>query len=110
MKTKYRLRRPADFRAVRAERKGARNEFLRLLVRSNALGHPRVGIVVTRRLGGAVVRNRMRRRLQAQTATRLAALGPYDFVLFPQPAALTLAPDGLAGALDRALRQAGVAE
>ena len=107
VKTKYRLRHSADFRAVRAERKGAGDEVLRVRVRANSVGHPRFGIVVTKRLGGAVVRNRLRRRLQAAAAAKLCSLGAYDLVLLPQPAAVAAGAGVLSGSLGRALVQVG---
>jgi ribonuclease P protein component len=44
--------------------------------RDDALGGPRVGFVVGRQVGGAVVRNRVRRQLQHLSADRLAELPP----------------------------------
>jgi ribonuclease P protein component len=35
--------------------------YMTLFVRENALGHPRLGIAATRKIGGAVVRNRAKR-------------------------------------------------
>ena len=40
------------------------NRFLALYARKNRLGQNRVGITVSKKLGGAVVRNRVRRRLR----------------------------------------------
>lgn len=103
MKAKHRLRRSADFRAVSAERKIAGDEVLRVRLRANSIGHPRVGIAVTKRLGGAVVRNRLRRRLRAAVAAQLPSLGAYDLVLLPQSAALAADPGALSLSLVRAL-------
>lgn len=110
VKTKYRLRHSADFQAVRAERTSAGDGVLRLRVRANYAGHPRVGVVVTKRLGGAVVRNRVRRRLQAAARAQLGAVGAYDVVLTPQPAATTARFETLSASLARALLLAGAAQ
>ncbi|MGA7362790.1 MAG: ribonuclease P protein component [Candidatus Dormiibacterota bacterium] len=110
MKTKYRLRHSADFQAVRVERTSAGDGVLRLRVRANYAGHPRVGVVVTKRLGGAVVRNRVRRRLQAAARAQLGAVGAYDVVLTPQPAATTARFETLSASLARALLLAGAAQ
>ena len=40
------------------------NRFLALYARKNRLGQNRVGITVSKKLGGAVVRNQVRRRLR----------------------------------------------
>lgn len=110
VKTKYRLRHSTDFQAVRAGRKGAGDDVLRVRVLANSLGHPRVGVVVTKRLGGAVVRNRLRRRLQAEVGGRLGSLGAYDLVLLPQPSAVTACSGALRASLARALLLTGVGQ
>jgi ribonuclease P protein component len=60
-----RVTRPADFRA--AVRRGVRvptgHTVLHVLRREG--GPPRFGFIVTKAVGGAVVRNRVRRRLRA---------------------------------------------
>ena len=44
--------------------KGVANGFLVLYARKNRLGENRVGVTVSKKLGKAVVRNRVRRRLR----------------------------------------------
>ncbi len=65
---------------------------------------PRVGFVVSRAVGSAVVRNRTKRRLRALAAGRLATIptGP-DVVVRANPAAATASFDELAADLDRLL-------
>ena len=60
------LRKRADFLAANAGRRAATPGFV-LLVRDRADGDEaiRVGFTVTKKIGGAVVRNRMKRRLRA---------------------------------------------
>ena len=43
---------------------GQANSFLVLYARRNRIGHNRVGVTVSKKLGHAVVRNRVRRRLR----------------------------------------------
>ena len=60
------IRKRADFLAANAGRRAATPGFV-LLVRDRADGDlaKRVGFTVTKKIGGAVVRNRMKRRLRA---------------------------------------------
>ena len=60
------LRRRADFLAANGGRRAATPGFV-LLVRPRGDGDPaiRLGITVTKKVGGAVVRNRMKRRFRA---------------------------------------------
>ena len=60
------LRRRSDFVAANRGKRAPTPGFL-LLVRTRDDGDPvmRIGITVTRKLGGAVVRNRMKRRFRA---------------------------------------------
>lgn len=59
-----RLRKRAEFRRVYEEGKKARGAHMVVFARSSPRGEVRFGITATRRLGGAVVRNRARRRVR----------------------------------------------
>ena len=70
------LRKRSDFLAANAGRRASAPGFV-LLVRDRADGDPakRVGFTVTKKIGGAVVRNRMKRRLRALAREFLPAGG-----------------------------------
>lgn len=57
--------------------------MLHLIAHSNELPHSRVGYAVSRRVGGAVVRNRVKRRLRA-IMQELPIRPGYDIVAVPQ--------------------------
>jgi ribonuclease P protein component len=59
-----RLRKRSDFDAVFQRGRAWHNHLLVLRTLPNKLDHNRYGLVTTKRLGGAVVRNRTRRRLR----------------------------------------------
>ena len=86
-----RLLRTADYRKVYAE---GRRRNLGLLVgfsRANGERASRIGITVSRALGGAVERNRLKRRLREAVRKHRAELGPgWDIVLQPRAAAKTV--------------------
>lgn len=60
-----------------------RDPLLHLAARHNELSYSRVGYAVSRRVGGAVVRNRVKRRLRA-IIRELPIRPGYDIVAVPQ--------------------------
>lgn len=71
--TPGRLRKRAEFLAVRRGEKRRGRFFLLEVMRRGDDGDPRVGFTVTKKVGNAVVRNRVRRRLKE--AVRVHAAG-----------------------------------
>ena len=70
-----RIRHRADFLAAARGRKASGTAFV-LQVRSRADGRPaRIGFTVTKKIGGAVVRNRMKRRFRALAREIMPAKG-----------------------------------
>lgn len=70
---------------------------------------PRIGFTVTRKIGGAVVRNRLKRRLRHLARPLIADLGVagVDYVLIGRTAGLTAAWDTLNLDLRRGLQRIG---
>jgi ribonuclease P protein component len=64
MQRQFCLRRSADFEHVRAQGRVWRHPFVMLSMVRNDLAHNRYGFITSRRLGSAVVRNRVRRVLR----------------------------------------------
>jgi ribonuclease P protein component len=88
-----RLRTRASFKAVAGGKRVSREGFVLQALRAPADAHPnaRFGFTVTKKIGNAVVRNRIRRRLRE--AVRLAgkqAESDMDYVLVGRRAALSL--------------------
>lgn len=103
-----RLRRRADFLALRKGKRVSRRAFL-LQALPNGRETTRLGYTVTKKLGNAVLRNRIKRRLRAAAATvfpQYAALG-VDYNLLARPAAATIAFPALLDDLKSALVEAG---
>ena len=104
-----RLKKRADFRAVaggaRVSRPGFLLQGLRHKTGVAGARPPRFGFTVTKKLGGAVVRNRIRRRLRE--AVRLVGDGEpgTDYVLVGRHAALTLQFERLCADLRSGLKE-----
>jgi ribonuclease P protein component len=79
------LRRPVDFRRVYDGRRSASNGFLIVYAALNGLSHGRVGFSVSRKFGGAVQRNRLRRLYrEAYRFSRQQMPVGLDLVLIPR--------------------------
>lgn len=105
MKREQRLRSPADFRRVRElAPRGWPHPLLVLYLAPNELERTRVGITVSGRVGKAVVRNRVRRRLREALGQRFARL-PHgtDVVVAARPASAQASWAELCQALDSVL-------
>jgi len=71
-----RCRQSADFVALRRGRRIGGRVLWMLYAPDEALSHPRVAFAIGRRAGGAVERNRLRRRLQSILRDRQDQLPP----------------------------------
>ncbi|MDQ6671386.1 MAG: ribonuclease P protein component [Chloroflexota bacterium] len=109
MKRDQRLRTPADFRRAREQApRGWPHPLLVLYVVSNDLGRTRVGVTVSSRVGNAVIRNRVRRRLKEALRGRFDRLVPgVDVLLIARPASARAGWGELSAALDSVLARAG---
>ena len=95
------LRRRGDF--ARVTRRGRRRAgtYLTCFV-TDGYGRTRVGITISGSVGGAVVRNRLRRRIKAILDRSLPAAPPWrDIVLIARPGAGELRSPALAAELAR---------
>ncbi len=82
MKQKYRLRRNSDFQRVRHIGKSYASPIMVLAFLRNELEHSRFGFVVNKRLGKAVRRNKIKRRMREATRLEILQIKPgFDIVL-----------------------------
>ncbi len=99
----HRLRRPAEFdRAVRQGRRAA-SKTLVVHVTRNSPTPPRVGFVVSRAVGNAVQRNRLKRQLRHAAHSRLPRLEGLAVVIRANPSAGAATYAHLVRDLDRCL-------
>jgi ribonuclease P protein component len=103
-----RLKRRTDFRAIaQAGARAPAKAFVLQALRRDETGPVRVGFTVSRQVGNAVERNRVRRRLREMVRLKpRAAFTPgYDYVLIGRRTALTSPFSDMTGELDGALRR-----
>jgi ribonuclease P protein component len=90
MKVRGTLKKNSDFRRLYAKGKSAVTPYLVLYTRPNRLGENRVGYTVSAKLGHAVVRNRVRRRLREIYRLNSPSLRPgFDLVIVARGRAVT---------------------
>jgi ribonuclease P protein component len=108
MRREYRLTRGADFERVRANRRSWSHPLLVCSAARRADDEPtRVGIVVGRRVGKAVTRNQVKRRIREIVRARHSQLpSGYDLVLIARAPAATASLADLAGAFDSLVARA----
>jgi ribonuclease P protein component len=109
------LRTPREFAALQQSSKSKVHPLLVARFAPNQIERTRFGFSTGRRLGGAVTRNRVRRRLREA----VRALGPqivpgWDVLIVARPPSATATYSALSEALERVLRSGqllrGVAE
>ena len=88
MQRRHRLSRSRDFDAVYRHGKSVSTRFLVLywFARTDDADEPRLGIAVPKQLGGAVVRNRVKRQLRETWRAQLERVpAGNDYVLIARP-------------------------
>ncbi|MDD7363539.1 MAG: ribonuclease P protein component [Peptoniphilus sp.] len=82
MEKKYFLKKDEDFKKVYKKRKTFGNRNFTLYIRRNGLDHSRMGFSINKKVGKAVVRNKIKRRLRALYGDIYPRLVPgYDLVV-----------------------------
>lgn len=86
MKRRYRLTHSADFARLRKQGQSWSHPLVLLSMGRNELGQPRFGFIVSRRVGKAVVRNRVKRQLREAVRHHLDEFPQsWDYVLVARP-------------------------
>jgi ribonuclease P protein component len=109
VKRDFRLRTRAEFAHARAASSRVwPHPLLVLYLAPNDLDRPRVGITVSSRVGTAVVRNKVRRRLREALRLRFGQLTPgFDLLVIARSKSAGASWPELNAALDRVLARAG---
>ncbi len=109
MKRADRLPRNADFQRVRAAKRSWAHPLLVLFAAPSELPATRLGVSVGKRVGNAVVRNRVRRRLREAVRLRRPDLRPgHDLVFIARPASAEADWPALRAAAEQLLRRARI--
>jgi ribonuclease P protein component len=93
-----RLRASGDFAAVMRGGRRARHPLLTIVARRTDAATTRIGFATSKRVGGAVERNRVKRQLRVMTRALDWQPG-FDVVLIPQPECASASFDEISGAV-----------
>lgn len=109
MRREHRLRSKSDFRRVTQQgRRLTTPEFVLYHFAREAAETPRIGLRVSRRVGGAVVRNRVKRVLREALRPHISRLRPSDIVIVARPAVVGAEIGDLERKLGEAAARAGL--
>ncbi len=98
-----------EFSRVYSRGKSYVHPQLVLYVAKNRVGHTRIGLTATKKVGGAVQRNRARRVMRAALAEHLAAnVGGYDIILVARAQTPKLKSTQVSRTLAKLMRAAGL--
>ena len=105
--TKQRIRKPAEFRRVFARGKRTSNPLTNVVAVANELSYLRVGLSVSKRVGTAVTRNLVKRRIRNAFAN-MSITGGWDVVVTAKPNSSEASYEDLGQAIRKSVEQLGI--
>jgi len=100
---------PRDFATIQERGTSRSHPLLVARFLRNERGETRFGLATGRRLGGAVVRNRVRRRLREALRSMAASIEPgWDVLIVARPDLVSSDYKAIVEALERLLGRAGI--
>ena len=110
MQKRYRLSKREDFSKVyRSGKSAANQQFVIYCMPNPDVAHFRAGVSASKKLGGAVVRNRLRRMVKEIVRNHASKIRPhYDFIIIVRKPAVTMDYRGMEKSLLHLLRKASL--
>ena len=105
MKKEYRVKRSQDFDNIIRKKQSFANRQFVIYYQKNNLDHMRLGISVSKKLGKAHERNRLKRYVRESFKTRKDFLKNYDIIIIVRPAAKGLSFLEFGSSIDHVLKR-----
>jgi len=105
MEKKYKLRKNMEFKKVYSGGKNFWNRNLILYIRKNKLEESRFGVTITKKIGNAVVRNKIKRRIKEIYRLNMYRIKDgYDLIFIPKKNVVDISYKELESALIHILK------
>ena len=108
MKKEYRVKKSQDFDNIIRKKQSFANRQFVIYYQENKLDHMRLGISVSKKLGKAHERNRLKRYVRESFKTRKDFLKNYDIIIIVRPAAKGLSFLEFGSSIDHVLKRSKV--
>ncbi|MEZ7737452.1 ribonuclease P protein component [Gemella sanguinis] len=105
MKKEYRVKKSQDFDNIIRKKQSFANRQFVIYYQENKLDHMRLGISVSKKLGKAHERNRLKRYVRESFKTRKDLLKNYDIIIIVRPAAKGLSFLEFGSSIDHVLKR-----
>lgn len=105
MKKEYRVKKSQDFDNIIRKKQSFANRQFVIYYQENKLDHMRLGISVSKKLGKAHERNRLKRYVRESFKTRKDFLKNYDIIIIVRPAAKGLSFLEYGSSIDHVLKR-----
>ena len=105
MKKEYRLKKSQDFDNIIRKKQSFANRQFVIYYQENKLDHMRLGISVSKKLGKAHERNKLKRYVRESFKTRKDFLKNYDIIIIVRPAAKGLSFLEFGSSIDHVLKR-----
>ena len=105
MKKEYRVKKSQDFDNIIRKKQSFANRQFVIYYQENKLDHMRLGISVSKKLGKAHERNKLKRYVRESFKTRKDFLKNYDILIIVRPAAKGLSFLEFGSSIDHVLKR-----